>query len=182
MKTQSGQKLSFEKLNNALKEVEEQMSDDVAVLAEGERRQLTGVRVGWENLARLVAEVAKEANVAIPHYDTASMKRDIADSEELALLKRKLSVIAARIDDSILVKRAAAYKTFLAHYRVLGGLATVNAEIAKSIESVEEFFAPQPKKKATANSDSESDVAEPPAKTTPPPEKEPVPAPVKVPA
>ncbi|MCC6812352.1 MAG: hypothetical protein IT381_33335 [Deltaproteobacteria bacterium] len=180
MKTQSGQKLSFEKLNNALKEVEEQMSDDVAVLAEGERRQLTGVRVGWENLARLVAEVAKEANVAIPHYDTASMKRDIADSEELALLKRKLSVIAARIDDAILVKRAAAYKTFLAHYRVLGGLATVNAEIAKSIESVEEFFAPQPKKKATANTDRESD--EPQAKPTPAPEKDPVPAPVKVPA
>lgn len=179
-----GKQFGFESFLNALKEWEVRMSSGITLSAEDEKKHLVTVKPGFEALAPRLVELAREARVEIPKRNLDDMLDRIDESAALAELQDEVSAMLERIQDTLQRKRVASYKTFLAYYRVLCGMATEVPEVALGLEPVNEFFQPsvQPKKKnapaptpppatVSANTDEEKAVTVPPA-----------PEPVKVPA
>ncbi|MCC6811524.1 MAG: hypothetical protein IT381_29105 [Deltaproteobacteria bacterium] len=164
MKKKSEVKLELEAVKASSKKLSHVLSQDVAQLTPEERQRLAGVRWGFERHAPLVASLAKERGMEVEGRSIPEMFDDLEMTETLHLVRGELAVTLARVEDTILKRRAQAYRTFLTYYRLLNAMAEDVVSVATQIEPVNDFFAPgpQPKKTAIANSDKEGDA---PAKT-----------------
>ena len=116
--------------------------------------------------------------MAVEGRSIEEMFEDLDMTELLQLVRGEMAVTLARVEDTILKRRAQAYRTFLTYYRLLNAVAEDVVSVATQLEPVNDFFAPgpQPKKATIANSDKEGDA---PAKTDTP---KPPAVPEKVPA
>ena len=178
MKSEKRQ-LNFQSFFHNLKELEGQMPSAVALAAEDEKKHLATPRPGFEQFASRIVELAEEQRIKIPRYDLAAMEDELEDVAALAELDEAVAIMSERIRDTLTRKRAAAYKTFCAYYKVLGGIGASVPEVAKALEPVNELFAVTVKAKKTVTNETKTVANDEDEESVTP---APVPAPVKVPA
>ncbi|MDI3285315.1 hypothetical protein [Polyangium sp. 15x6] len=133
-----------------LKAIVEKLRAHGITLTADERRRTLRQRRGAEPHIQRVIDLAKKYNVALKNIPLAGLENDAGLTKQLQPIEEELRVALQLAEDTGMQAGSEAWEAFLAYYGVLSAMGERMPDLAAELQTVVDFMAIGPRKKASA--------------------------------
>src|SRR5262249_20114170 len=130
-------KALVERVSQVLRELDRY----TVALTPGDKQRLIKPRRGSEKIGELIATIADERKVRLPTASTAQIAAQRSRAKRYAPLQIAAESLTAALHDTIFDAESKAWRSTLAFYTALQGLASNDATLQTALEPAKQFFA-----------------------------------------
>ncbi|MDI1434327.1 hypothetical protein [Polyangium sorediatum] len=133
-----------------LKAIVETLRAHGITLTVDERKRTLRQRRGAESHIQRVIDLAKKYNVSLKAIPLAGLENDLVLTKQLLPIEEELRVALQLAEDTGTQAGSEAWEAFLAYYGVLSSMGERMPDLAAELQTVVDFMATGPRKKAQA--------------------------------
>jgi len=131
-----------------LKTIVEKLRAHGITLTVDERKRTLRQRRGAEPHIQRVIDLAKQYNVSLKSIPLAGLENDLVLTKQLLPIEEELRVALQLAEDTGTQAGSEAWEAFLAYYGVLSSMGERMPDLAAELQTVVDFMATGPRKKA----------------------------------
>jgi hypothetical protein len=138
----------LEQLLKQLKDIAEELRPYGITLTTDDRKRMLRPRKGAEAHMQRVHDLAEKHGVSLKAIPLDGMANDLALAKQFQPFEDELRTALTLAEDTGSQAESEAWEAFLAYYGVLSSMAERSPELAAELQTVVEFMATGPRKKA----------------------------------